>query len=239
MNLAALKGKVFEFQNSTFRFLLRTRFPIEQKPKVEFVGNGYSGYWFPTEWLRLQGTIWGVGLGEDSSFEYELQEKGYRLYGFEPEKKCFQASQAQFAGKQVSLFNYGLWDKSGRFKFTGENISIVNIFNLDAFSEEELEIYSLWDIAKELDLESLPQPRILKMNIEGAEREILLRFCEEPLSFDVIIFQAEFLFHVGFREVRRKIRAFKELSFIISKLLDQKWNITSINRNQITISRVY
>ena len=55
--------------------------------------------------------------------------------------------------------------------------------------------------------------------------------------FFLFIFQAEFLFHVGFREVRRKIRAFKELSLILSKLLDQKWNITSINRNQITVSR--
>jgi len=86
MSLAGLKGKIFEFQNSIFRFLLRIRFPIEQRPKVEFVGNGYSGYWFPTEWLKLQGTVWGVGLGKDSSFEYKLQEKGYRLYGFEPEK---------------------------------------------------------------------------------------------------------------------------------------------------------
>ncbi len=238
MNTKMFKSFLFEAQNSFFRVLLRLRFPIKRKPKVSFLGNEYSGYWFPDCLINRRGTIWGVGLGKDSSFELILTQKGYKFFGFEPEKSCFKESLRQFADTDAVLYQYGLWDKTGEFKYSGENISIVNIFNSNKLSEEEIEIKSLWEVAKDLNLDSLVNPRILKMNIEGAEREILFKLTKYPLNFDVIIFQAEFLFHIGFIHFQKKIKAFFELNLILSKLLSAKWELVYFSRHQIILSRI-
>ena len=231
-----LKSMLFEFQNSLFRFCIKLEFLREdKKEKYEFLGNSYSGYWFPTTLIDSRGTIWGVGLGRDSSFERILSQRGFEFFGFEPEVNCYMISKKQFEDTPAVLENYGLWDKSGEFHYTGENISIVNIFDLQDKSSEKLVIRSLWDVAEEKLLASHPTPRILKLNIEGAEREILLRFLKEPLDFEVIIFQAEFLFHIGFKKILRKIKAYQELRTVLGGLNLLGWEIRNLSRHQITL----
>jgi len=202
---------------------------------MKFLGNEYSGYRFPESLLEAKGSIWGVGLGYDSSFEYELTRLGYDFCGFEPEPNCYDTSVKQFEGTQAKIENYGLWDKSGSFEFTGENISIVNIFNLKERSHTKLDIRSLWSVAMEKKLINNHHPRVLKLNIEGAEREILLKFLEEPLEFDVIIFQAEFLFHVGFIRFLYKRKAYKDLVRILKGFQEMGWSIIDFSRHQITL----
>ena len=123
------------------------------------------------------------------------------------------------------------------YKYTGENISIVNIFKRQDFSDDYLEIRSLWKVAQDKELQNMPQPRILKMNIEGAEREILLRFIEEPIMFDVLIFQAEFLFHKSFFDFLGKIKAATELRLILKKLKEENWELIGFTRHQITLRK--
>lgn len=228
---------MFEFQNSFYRRLIKIEFPVKEKIQWVFVGNSYSGYYFPKSLLAKKGTIWGVGLGRDSSFELELLRKGYTLYGFEPERDCYKISKNQFAGTDAVIEHFGLWDKSGEFHYSGENISIVNIFGLKKQSTEKLVIRSLWDVAEERLLISHPAPRILKLNIEGAEREILLKFLKEPLDFEVIIFQAEFLFHIGFKKILPKIKAYQELRTVLSGLNHLGWEMRNLSRHQITLIR--
>jgi FkbM family methyltransferase len=238
MNLLSKpKAFLFETQNFVFRTLLRKRFVATNSKNMTFLGNSYSGYWLPREMVEKKGTIWGVGLGRDSSFELELVNKGYRFLGFEPHSECFSTSVAQFKDTNAEIFNFGIWDRNGWFSFTGENISIVDIFDIGMPSEERLQIKSLWEVAAELELETMPKPRILKVNIEGAEREILRKFTQEELPFTVIIFQAEFLFHIGFRKIGKKIRAFLELFQILKILEEKSWTAIDISRHQITLVR--
>ncbi len=235
MKIKKVKSTIFEVQNLIFRFLLKVEFLQQNKREFVFLGNNYSGYWFPKKMLDQKGTIWGVGLGRDSSFEKALVQRGYKFFGFEPEMNCFMISQSQFKENLATIENYGLWDKSGEFHYTGENISIVNIFDLKEQSSEKLVIRSLWDVAKEKDLNSNLAPRILKLNIEGAEREILKRLIIEPLEFEVIIFQAEFLFHIGFKRLKKKIKAYRELREILEGFQSLNLMIADLSRHQITL----
>jgi FkbM family methyltransferase len=235
MNWETLKQQLFETQNKIFQILILNKHRFNEE--FTFIGNSYSGYWFPNNLLRSKGTIWGIGLGRDSSFERELVSLGYKFIGFEPESQCYRVSLSQFQGTDAIIENYGLWDKSGNFRYTGENISIVNIFKHDVFSEELLEIKSLWEVAAEKSLETMQAPRVLKMNIEGAEREILLRLIAEPLDFDVLIFQAEFLFHRSFLDVFRKVKSAIELKGILKKLEERDWELIGFTRHQITLRK--
>ena len=235
--LEKFKGFAFELQNSIFRFLIKKKLRVRTAEPLLFLGNSYSGYWFPKDLINAHGTIWGAGLGHDSSFELELVKLGYNFTGFEPQLQCFISARKQFLLTNALIENYGLWDKTGKFHYTGANISIVNIFNLRQESDESLDIRSLWAESKLKNIAHQAKPRILKLNIEGAEREILLRFIEEPLDFDGIIFQAEFLFHIGFKRVRKKLLAFRELLAISRGLQSKGWRIAHLNRHQITFLR--
>jgi hypothetical protein len=235
MGIRKLKSKIFEIQNSIFRRALRIEFVKHSNEEFVFLGNSYSGYWFPTNMLDEKGTIWGVGLGRESSFEKELLHRGFKFFGFEPEMNCYMTSRGQFDESLATIENYGLWDKSGEFHYTGENISIVDIFGLKELSSEKLVIRSLWEVADEKDLDANQTPRILKLNIEGAEREILMKLLREPLEFEVIIFQAEFLFHVGFKKVIRKMGAYRELRTILIGFQSLGWKVANLSRHQITL----
>ena len=235
MNRASIKIWLFETQNTLIRTVIRRRFLDKLEWQLDRIGNTYSGYWYPTNLLDFKGTIWGVGLGLDSSFEEELLKRGYTVLGFEPEPRCFEVSCQQLKSPKSRIFNFGLWDKKGLFKYTGDNISIVDIFDKGDYRNSYLDIRSLWDVAQELSLESNEYPRVLRMNIEGAEREILLRFVEEPLPFDVIIFQAEFLFHLPFKSVRNRFRAINELNRVLGLIKNSGWKVAGLNRNQITL----
>ena len=162
---------------------------------------------------------------------------GWGFVGFEPELACFTSSKKQFSLTDAVIENYGLWDKTGKFHYTGANISIVNILNLSDKSEEFLDIRSLWDESKLKNINGQPKPRILTMNIEGAERKILLKFIEEPIDFGAIIFQAEFLFHLGFKRINKKISACRDLLGILRGFQTNGWRIAHFNRHQITLLR--
>ena len=75
----------------------------------------------------------------------------------------------------------------------------------------------------------------MKLNIEGAEKEILLKLVTEPLEFEAIIFQAEFLFHISFKRFREKWKSHKELQKIFYGFHNLGWIVEDISRHQITL----
>lgn len=111
MDIARIKLWLFETQNALIRTRINRRLLDKSEFQLERIGNQYSGYWYPTNLLEFKGTIWGVGLGLDSSFEVELLERGYAVLGFEPEARCFEISCQQLKFSKSKIFNFGLWDK--------------------------------------------------------------------------------------------------------------------------------
>ena len=235
MDIQGLKGKIFRFENDLLiKFATRCLISKFDSP-MKFLGNSYSGYWFPEKLIESEGTIWGVGLGMDSSFELELGERGWKVIGFEPDIICFQQAEEELRDINSQLFPYGLWDKNGVFESFGESISLVNIFENFSGNKDSLQIYNIHEIADSLQLDKQKYPRVLKMNIEGAEREVLHAMIENPLSFEIVLFQAEFLLHLGFFKIVKKIRATRELRTIIKGLISNNYKLIHSFRNQFTL----
>lgn len=202
---------------------------------MSFIGNSYSGYWFPDQFVHSAGTIWGVGLGMDSSFEVQLGKNGYKVLGFEPDGECNAHALVEFEGINSEIFSYGLWDRNGVFESFGESISLVNIFDNSVGNKDTLQIRDIQEIAKNLKLGEQKMPRVLKMNIEGAEREILHSVIANSLEYEIILFQAEFLLHLGFFKFLKKIRATLELRSIFIALSEQGYKLVHSFRNQFTL----
>ncbi len=202
---------------------------------MQFLGNYYSGYWFPENLINSSGTIWGVGLGFDSSFERELETRGFKIFGFEPDSRASAHAVTEFMGTNSEIFPWGLWDRNGNFESFGSSISIVDIFDKRIGNHDSLEIRDIYETATSLELDQQSKPRVLKLNIEGAEREILLGLVSNPLDFEVIIFQAEFLLHLGFFKFLKKYRATRQLRKILQGLASHGYDLKHIGRNQFTL----
>ena len=230
-----VKNSLFKFQNGILiKFATRnlaSNSPIE----MLFLGNNYSGYWFPEKLVHSRGTIWGVGLGFDSSFERELEARGFQILGFEPDQKSYSHAIKEFEGTNAKIFPWGLWDKDGTFESFGSSISIVNIFDSRDGNHDSLEIRDIYESASSMGLRTQNKPRVLKLNIEGAEREILLSLISKPLDFDVVIFQAEFLLHLGFLKFSKKLKAALELRRILQGLIFLDYRFIHFKKNQFTL----
>lgn len=203
-----------------------------------FLGNNYSGYWIPETLLNRKGTIYGIGLGPDSSFEHELVKLGYSFWGFEPEKTSYIKSKKQFSNTESNLFNYGISTLNDNFISRGSNFSIAKTYDHLPVNEQVFRIKSLWDVCRDLKLENSNKPRVLKMNIEGAEKEILKKFIVNPLDFQLITFQAEFVFHLRFYQIIERLKEFVELWKILKGFEKLGWRIVHIHKNQITITKL-
>lgn len=237
MGSELLKGKIFRLQNDFLVFLATVSLFPKKHTLMSFVGNDYSGYWFPNEMINSVGTIWGVGLGMDSSFEHELGKQGYMVIGFEPDKTCFDAAKKEFSDIRSEIYPSGLWDKDGSFQSFGSSISLVNIFDNQESNKDLLSIRDIQAVARSLILENQKAPRVLKMNIEGAELEILKSLVQRPLNFEVIMFQAEFLLHLGFFKIIKKARACIELRAILKGLRGHGYELIHNYRNQFTMRK--
>lgn len=237
MEKKRFRSFIFNAYNQILRELIALRFATNQFELV-FLGNEYSGYWFPKNMLGKKGTIFGVGLGHDSSFEFELENMGYKFFGFEPDILSYNKSIKQFNKSDSRIFNYGIGTKNAEVRSRGDNISISDIYNHMPINSQILQIRSLWEVSQYLKLSRCSQPRILKMNIEGAEKEILNKLIRDPLAFEVIIFQAEFLFHLRFFKFYKRFQAFINLWKILSAFEKLGWEVIDVHKNQITILQV-
>jgi FkbM family methyltransferase len=235
MGVEHLKKKVFRFQNSSLIALATLGLISRSEHSMSFIGNSYSGYWFLDEYVHSRGTIWGVGLGMDSSFETQLGKKGFKVFGFEPDKSCIAHAKVEFEGIDSKILPYGLWDRNGEFESYGQSISLFNIFENSGGNGDSLQIRDIHEISENLELNLQKSPRVLKMNIEGAEREILHSMISKPLNFEIIIFQAEFLLHLGFLNIGKKIRATAELRSILKGLARSGYLLVHTNQNQFTL----
>ena len=230
-----IKGKIFRLQNDILISFATWGMASKDAVHMVFLGNTYSGYWFPKNFLNSGGTIWGVGLGMDSSFELQLGKSGYSVLGFEPDKQCIAKAKNEFVDIKSTLYQFGIWDKNGIFESFGSSISLVNIFRNELGNRDSLEIRDIHNVAESLNLNLQKAPRILKMNIEGAEREILMALVVKPLDFEIVIFQAEFLTHLGFFRVIKKIHATIELRSILRGLSEHGFQLVHNYRNQLTL----
>ena len=228
------RSSIFNASNQILRELITLRFNVNLFEMV-FLGNQYSGYWFPKNMLSKRGTILGVGLGHDSSFELELVKKGYKFFGFEPENESYLKSKQQFSDSKTEIYNFGIGTSDFYSYSRGSNHSIAKTYGHLPINKQLFQIRSLWSVCENLKLLGSNEPRVLKMNIEGAEKEILEKFITNPLPFQIVMFQAEFLFHLRFYQFYRRSYEFKNLWNILKNFEKIGYKTVNISKNQITL----
>ncbi|MCE9643651.1 FkbM family methyltransferase [Candidatus Parcubacteria bacterium] len=146
---------------------------VEITCPYEFAGTpGYSQYAFFGQNLEEGAIVYSLGIGEDASFDKEIIERyGVELHAFDFTPRAIKYMEANRLPR-LTFHPYGVAAKDGSLTFyapyQAKNVSWSNIPRNT--KSESFPVKRLLTIMQELDHSRID---ILKMDIEGAEYEVL------------------------------------------------------------------
>lgn len=204
-------------------------------------GNTYGGFFVCPEFLNENSIIYSIGIGEDISFDLAIIEKHCcNVYGFDPTPKSINwVKKQQDLSSKFNFFAYGIADRTGTVDFylpkNSEHVSgsFVKQNNVNDKEKVSVEMKSWNDITKAL---SHHQIDVLKMDIEGAEYDVLDSILESSVPINQILIE----FHERFFDdgKNRSIDAIKKLKnhgYEIFGISDSFEEISFINKSILTI----
>ena len=149
---------------------------VRTKPRADMVrlGTSYGGWWLPQNLIDKQSICYLVGLGEDASFDLALTEGyGCEVWSMDPTPRSITFAET-IDDPRFHFMPVGVWSSEKTLRFyapqnpTHVSHSIVNAQGTTTYFEAECK--TLLAIMAELGHDRID---LLKMNIEGAETEVV------------------------------------------------------------------
>jgi len=165
-----------------------------------------------------------VGVGEDITFDLELIKRfDCQVYAFDPTPRAIEYVKRNAAYiKNYHFYPIGLWSSDTVLKFFAPknpshvSHSIVNLQRTNKFFEAQCKRLS--HIMNEFKHSSIT---LLKMDIEGAEYEVLESIIEDNLDIKIIC--VEFDQPMPLKKIK-----------MINKLINWKYNLVFIDKWNFT-----
>lgn len=182
-----------------FKFLKKIKFYLEGKillsPTIKinkkWIGNRYGGFYVSLENINKKSIIYSIGIGEDISFDNELIDLfDCTIYGFDPTPKSVEFVRKNKIKNNFKFSDVGISNKTERLPFylpKNNNYvsgSLKKIKTVSNDNQIELEFKRLKDVMDEL---SHNHVSLLKMDIEGAEYDVIEDIIKEKLNIKQII----------------------------------------------------
>lgn len=156
-------------------------------PQITTIGEKNGKHFITKECLEKRDNllVYSIGIGEDSSFDNEIINK-YKgqVFAFDPTPKAidYVNKSGLMESPLFRFFNYGISSKNDIQKFylpdNKEHVSgsIIQHELLNKNDVIEVNMKSLITVIKELKHDKID---IIKMDIEGAEFDVLQKFFED------------------------------------------------------------
>jgi len=175
---------------------------------LEFLGTAYGGAILPKRELAIGSTCYAFGAGEDISFEVELaRSQSAEVHVFDPTPRAIAyvrgligelTAAGDAAGQRLRFHPWGVWSSDTEMKFFAPqdpahvSHSMVNMQHTSEYFLAECR--SLKTIMRTLGHQSIA---LMKLNIEGAEYEVMRSVFEDQIRPSVIC--------INFDELHTKI----------------------------------
>lgn len=211
--------------------------PKENSIEIFRSGSSYGGWWWPrAEGIFLQRTLVSVGLGLDVSMDLDMMRRGFRIIGIDPIEASIQNARRALTGNgDFELHCLALSLKSGFLKLYPP----LNKSNFSwSFSAEsgshnlqdgvKFPSISLADLVGRLNLDSTSGVNFLKMDIESAEKEILLDASFNAKVWDAIGVELDFLSQPRFRSVFLRTKNWFICRKILQRMLESGFMLIHI-----------
>ena len=181
------------------KFLKKTKYLIEGRifktPEIQisktWIGNSYGGFFVNTKGLTDQSLIYSIGIGTDVSFDLELiNTYGCRVYGFDPTPKSIQWIKENIIEPNFIMSEFGISNFSGIKKFylpKNQNFVSGSILPLKTVNEKESIMLEFKNLSEAMQDNNHTHLDLLKMDIEGAEYDVLEDALNRSIRIDQIV----------------------------------------------------
>lgn len=160
----------------------------------KWLGTVYGGFFAHLPAIKKDAIVLSIGIGKDISFDRALlKHVPCKVYGYDPTPKSIDWIKTQNLPAGFSFFPVGITaGKSGMYKFLlpANPRQVSGVIGSEGPAERtiEVELLNLKDILAQLEVTHID---VLKMDIEGAEYEVL----GEILDMNIPIGQILVEFH--------------------------------------------
>jgi FkbM family methyltransferase len=176
-------------RNSTWRRELSARVAGRFPGSLERLGSDYGGWKVPVAVLGRKPVVYSLGIGDDMTFDLAIIERlDAEVFAFDPTPIARQHVEETARGiANFHFFPIGLWSSDGEMKFFAPkdnadvSHSIVNLQGSDEFFVAP--VATLASVMKRLNHASIDY---LKIDIEGAQFEVLRSAIRDRISFKVL-----------------------------------------------------
>jgi FkbM family methyltransferase len=195
---------------------------LKKLPTV-FYGSAYGGWTVYPAALNAQSIVYSFGIGADISFDLELiRQHQSTVYAFDPTPRSIAWLKQQSLPPQFHLLEYGIaaYDGTAQF-FAPENPAHISHTMLQKDGASiSVPVKCLRTIMSELGHEAID---LLKMDIEGAEYDVLQEIVKLPIRQLLVEFHHRWE-GIGFEKTLIAIRLLKSNGyelFAISPRLEE------------------
>lgn len=160
------------------------------RTKHLWYGSSYGGFYVMPDLIKNNSVVYSFGIGKDISFDTKLiQKHGCTVYGFDPTPNSINWIQQQKHSSLFKFFPFGISTSSGTTtfylpanpKYVSGSLTADNTTPDHVAVEVEMKTWS--DICQMLGHKHID---LLKMDIEGAEYQVLENIMMLPITIDQI-----------------------------------------------------
>jgi FkbM family methyltransferase len=164
---------------------------VEINVKCSWFGNNYGGFYVATESLNQSSIIYSFGIGEDISFDLDLNKCFQcNVHMFDPTPKSIDWIQKQGLKPDFKFYKYGIGAETLDAKFylprnpNHVSGSLIVQNNVNSSNEVVVHVKSIKDICSELCHDRID---VLKIDIEGAEYDVLQSVLDSKIHINQIL----------------------------------------------------
>lgn len=168
---------------------------VDVSLKSSWLGNLYGGFYIAPQLVSSSSIVYSFGIGEDISFDRSLSNMtGCTVHCFDPTPKSLIWLKKQSASQlsKIVVHPYGIAEKTHQGTFylpkNKEHVSgsIVEQTAVDEDDFIEVPLKSISDIMLELGHNHID---VLKMDIEGAEYEVIQGLVKSNITIGQILIE--------------------------------------------------
>ncbi len=221
----------------------------EQLGKVDLirVGSSYGGWYVPvnSHQANKDSVVVSAGLGYDTTFDLEMVKNGHYVIGLDPLAECCRIATENLSPHgDFDILNCGLasWTGSQVFyapKVEGhDSYSTINVQEVANPTGIQFPVISLEDLFARYEKLSRAKFRILKMDIEGAELEILNLSIAQINRFDFLAIEMDSLALIPFFSTLTRFKRIVSARRIVTELEGTgQWGLVKIENFNFFWSR--
>ena len=167
------------------------------------LGSDYGGWWVRPDWMDADAVVFSVGLGFDVSFDLAMIERfGCLVHGFDPTPKSTEWLRRQTLPPQFRYYELGLADYDGEmfFALPGEHpdwdsyVATTPDTKIaqSAAHSAHCQVRRLHTLTR---LIGTPRLDVLKMDIEGAEYDVITDMLAGDIRPRQLLFESHHRYH--------------------------------------------